>query len=37
MEYTQDMVNEIDNEITEGIKAGKDIEQIEKDIQTKIS
>lgn len=37
MEYTQEQVNEIDNEITQGIKAGKDIEQIEKDIQTKIS
>ena len=37
MEYTQDMVNQIDNEISEGLKAGKDIDQIEKDIATKIS
>ena len=37
MEYTQDRVNQIDNEISEGLKAGKDIDQIEKDIATKIS
>ena len=37
MEYTQDMVNQIDNEISEGLKAGKDIDQIEKDIATKKS
>ena len=37
MEYTQDMVNQIDNEISEGLKAGKDLDQIEKEIKAKIS
>lgn len=36
MEYTQDMINEIDAEITKGIKAGKSIDQVEKEVMAKL-
>lgn len=36
MEYTQDMVNELDAEITKGLKAGKNIDQVEKEVMAKL-
>ena len=37
MEYTEEQVQELDAEITASIKAGKDLDQIEKEIKVKIS
>ena len=37
MEYTEEQVQELDAEITASIKAGKDLDQIEKEIKSKIS
>ena len=37
MEYTQEMVNKVDAQITEGLASGKSIDQVEKEIKKKIS
>ena len=37
MEYTEEQVQELDAEITASIKAGKDLDRIEKEIKAKIS
>lgn len=36
MEYTQDMVNQLDAEITKGLKAGKNIDQVEIEVMAKL-
>ena len=36
MEYTEEQVQELDAEITEGIKAGKSIDQVEKEVMAKL-
>src|SRR5699024_12669693 len=37
MEYTQEMVNKVDAQITEGLASGKSIDQVEKEIKKKIA
>lgn len=37
MEYTQEMVNKVDEQITEGLASGKSIDQVEKEIKKKIA
>ena len=37
MEYTQDMINKIDAQITKDVESGKSINQIEKEIKAKLN